>query len=764
MINEIKDNTLIVCPNAYKKNILKYLTDNKKLVNVSFLSIEEYKKNYYFDYDYRAILYLCNTYNLSVNNAKEIIDNLYYVDNLDYGNKKLNDLVKYKKELKSYLIYNPLFKEYLKNKHIVVVGYGKLDSFSKRCFKDDATFIEYPFNDKEYQINTFNNIDKEVEYLYDSIFDLLESGIDINKIHVLNMSSEYISYIKRYNSYFNFKLFYKSEDSIYGSDIAKEFLSKLDNREALYEYLVNSNNKYANKLIDILNKYPDVNLTDVKDLIIEDLKHINLDDNLSNVISCDKMFTPYSNEDYVFMVGFNDAVPTMKKDIAYITNNIRSLVGLDGIEDDNVLIKENTINYLSNINNLFLSYCKASPFNSHEKQVLFNSVSYVSVKNDNKHSHSLNKYKYSLMLDELNKYGTLDNDIDAMYTTYGNNDYVTYDNSFKKYDLKKDNVSLSYTSMDEYNKCAFAYYLDRILKVDENEDSFSSYIGSVAHYVLQKILKDESLDFDDLWDEACQIYKVEFKSNKEEFFALKIKEEIREDVAIIRRQNQNILFVDTEYEKEVNVKLNDNISFKGKIDKILKKDGYACIVDYKTGKSEIKENLFDLGLSLQLPSYLFLLKNCEEYSKSKIVGYYLQHLICTDNEYDGKTSLSEKKENSMKLMGYSSDDRGRLILIDSELEAGKKSSVVKSLEITKKDEFNKKTSKVIDDDGIKDTVKLVESKILEAGNNILNNNFDINPKIRKKENLSCTFCKFSDICFKREKDYVYTDSLDIEEE
>ncbi len=762
MINEIKDNTLIVCPSVYKKSILKYLSDNKLLINVSFLSIEEYKKNYFFDYDYKAILYLCNTYKLSVNNAKEIINNLYYVEDKDYDNKKLNDLVKYKKELNDYLIYNPLFKEYIKSKHIVVMGYGKLDSFSKSLFKEDTTFIEYPFNDKKYQINTFNNIDKEVEYLYDSIFDLLESGVDINNIHVLNISDEYLSYIKRYNSYFNFNLFYKSEDSIYGSDIAKEFLARLDDRKQLYEYLINSNNKYANKLINIINKYVDVNLNHVKELIIEDLKKINLNDNLSNVISCDDMFSPYTENDYVFIVGFNDSIPAMKKDTAYITNNIRALVGLDSIEKDNALCKENTINYLSSIKNITFTYCKASPFKNHEKQVLFNDVEYINVDNDNNHSHLLNKYKYSLMLDDLNKYGSLNDDINDMYTTYLDNDYGKYDNSYKKFNLNKKDITLSYTSMDKYYKCGFAYYLDYVLKLDKNDNTFHTFLGNVAHYVLQNIIKNSSLDYDTLWQEACDKYDVSFKSNKEAFFFSKIKDEIKQDVEIIREQESVGYFEDTECEKEVFVSVKENIHFKGKIDKILKKDDCACIIDYKTGNTKIEESLFELGLSLQLPSYLFLLKNCKEYKKYKIVGYYLQHLICQDNDYDGKTSLREKKQESMKLTGYSSADLGRLVLL-SEIEPGEKSSVVKSLSITAKGELNKRSKQFFDDDMITKTVDLVKEKILEAGDNILNNNFDINPKIKKNKNLSCAYCKFADVCFKKQKDIVYIRSLNDEE-
>ena len=756
MIENIENNTLIICPSNFKSKILKQLSAEKKILNISFLSIEEYKKNYYFDYDYRAIKYLCDKYEYSVDNSKEIIDNLYYVKDVDYHNNKLNALVSYKKELDDFLIYNPLFKEYLKNKKTVVMGYGKLNEFDKTMF-NDASFIEYPYINKKYQIKEFNNIDKEVECVYNAIFDLLKSGVDINRIHILNLNEEYTSYLKRYNSYCPFKIYYKSKDSLYGLDITKDFLSKLDNREELYNYLVNSNNKYANRLINIINKYVEVDLLDVKDLIINDLKNSYIDDEYSNVVSCDNMFTLYDKEDYVFLLGFNDALPSMKKDNDYITNNIRDLVGLPLIEQENVLIKENTINYLSSIDNLYLSYSKMTPFSKHEKQVLFSNVEYITVLNDNKHSDLLNRYKYSLMLDELNKYGSLDKDINAMYSSYSDNDYDTYDNCFKSYDAGIKEVSLSYTSLQSYNECAFSYYLDKVLKVDDNLDNFSTYFGSVTHYVLEKKLNDNSLDFDKLWDEGINKYNVSFDCKKDEFFFNKLKEEIREDIDVIKDQKAYCELNKQECERDIVVKVNDNTSFKGKIDKILKKDDNVCIIDYKTGNNKIEEGLFEYGLSLQLPSYLYLLKNTEEYKNSKVVGYYLQHLLLKneDKKYEDDTTLYDKRKKALKLDGYSSNDRSRIYYIDNAIDTGYKSEVIRSMTITKtKDDFGPH-SKVVSDEEIEDTVNLVKDKVIEASDNILNNRFDINPKIYGNDNISCAYCKMSDICFKRVKDNVY---------
>lgn len=754
-LDKIKDNTLIICPNDYKNKLLKEFNDNKLLLNVSFLSIEEYKKNYFFDYDYKAIKFLVDNHHLSVNNSKEILNNLYYVEDKDYKNKKLDDLVKYKKELSNLLIYNPLFKKYLSNKNIVVVGYGKLDSLTKSMFSNDTTYIEYEYLNKKYNIKKTNDIEKEVEYVYNSIFDLLESGIDINKIYLLNPADEYSAYIKRHNSYYPFKIKYIDVDTLYGLDATSEFLNKLNNKEELYEYLVNSNNEYSNSFINIINKYAECDdLNGIKELIIEDLKNTHLSNDYTNVVNCVNMFTSFNDDDYVFYLGFNDLIPSMKKDTFYITNNIRHLVNMQSVDEENRLIKENTINYLSNINNLYLSYCESSPFTNHDAQTLFNDVSYEEIINDNNHSNALNKYKYSRMLDDLNKYGTKDDDINDMYSTYLDNNYNTYDNNYKKFNVGILDVNLSYSSMNNYYKCAFKYYLENVLKVDKRNKTFFSYAGSVIHYVLEKIVKDNSLDFDALWQEGIEIEDIKFESYKDIFFMNKLKEEIREDVEIIKKQKDISLFDKIECEKVFNVTLNEHTKFNGRIDKILKHKNNICVIDYKTGNNKIEPELYEYGLSLQLPSYLYLIKNSDEYKNCRVVGYYIQHLINTDKNYNSEKTLSEIKADSLKLDGYTNSENESYKLIDSKLDNKEKSSVIKSLALTNDGGFDRRFSKVMDDDGIDSLIKIVEEKILEASKNILDSNFDINPKKYGKDDKACPYCTFKDICYKRINNYI----------
>ena len=61
MLKDIKDNTIIICNNSYKIQILKSI---KKLINIKFMSMDEFIKSYYFDYDEKTILYVIKKYNI----------------------------------------------------------------------------------------------------------------------------------------------------------------------------------------------------------------------------------------------------------------------------------------------------------------------------------------------------------------------------------------------------------------------------------------------------------------------------------------------------------------------------------------------------------------------------------------------------------------------------------------------------------------------------------------------------------------------------
>ena len=70
-ILEIKNNTIIVCSNNEKKNLLKKLNESDKLLPIKFLSKSDFIKALTFSYDEKTLYYVRKKYNVKIEVAKE---------------------------------------------------------------------------------------------------------------------------------------------------------------------------------------------------------------------------------------------------------------------------------------------------------------------------------------------------------------------------------------------------------------------------------------------------------------------------------------------------------------------------------------------------------------------------------------------------------------------------------------------------------------------------------------------------------------------
>ncbi len=100
-------------------------------------------------------------------------------------------------------------------------------------------------------------------------------------------------------------------------------------------------------------------------------------------------------------------------------------------------------------------------------------------------------------------------------------------------------------------------------------------------------------------------------------------------------------------------------------------------------------------------------------------------------------------------MGYSNSDINVLSKFDTTYED---SRIVRSLKTSSKRFYA--YSKVIDNENIDKIVNIIENKIRENAKDIEEAKFDINPKKQKDDLIGCKFCKFNDICFRKEEDIV----------
>ena len=240
-------------------------------------------------------------------------------------------------------------------------------------------------------------------------------------------------------------------------------------------------------------------------------------------------------------------------------------------------------------------------------------------------------------------------------------------------------------------------------------------------------MDDIDFNFSNVFDEYISNER-EF-SKRELFFLSNIKEELEFIITTIRKQYTYSTFDKNMKEKEVYVNKDRNIkvTFMGKIDKVLYKE--------------------EDDITYLVPIYLYLSSKME-LKNVKVVGFYLQKLFNTT--LDNSKDYDSARENNLRLEGYSIDEENILSKFDTTYNDSK---LIKGMKTTSKG-FST-YSKVLSEEEINDMLDNTDKLIDKAIDNILEADFEINPKVINGENVSCSFCEYRDICYLREKDKVY---------
>jgi len=757
MLNNIKNNTIIICNSNYKIQLLKSI---KKLINIKFISMNEFIKSYYFDYDEKTILYVIKKYNVKYEIALEYLNNLIYVEDKRYNIEKLDFLVNLKKELidNNLLIFNNKFKKYISDKEIIIYNYS-LSEFEKYLLRDiNYKVIEKECNNYKPTIYEFDTCAEEIEFVARKISELINNGVDVNNIKLTNVSNDYINLLTKIFNFYNLKINKFNNISIISTIIGKTFYENLSSVEnALDSIEKYSETDIYNKIVNMCNKYvwcDDIN--DLKILLEYDLKHTYIENTkFTNMIEVVDYKNYYFKDEFVFMLGFNQGIiPKIFKDEDYISDNIKPDY-LDNTIEKNKQEKEDVIKSIKNINKLTITYKLKNSFSTFYPSNLIDeldsTVEKVELDYTVSYSELSDKITLTSLLDELIKFGRRDDNLDLLNSNY-DIPYNTYSHIFTGISKTKLNnyiknlksFNLSYSSMDNYNRCSFRFYIDKILCLKDNIDMFSVTLGNIYHEILEKSVKGDI-------NVREEVYKYisgnDIKlTNSNKFFVERTIKNIEYLIGVLKKQENFSNLKNIETEKFVKIPIKDNINFVGFIDKIfyntINDITIAAIIDYKTYVKKPSLKYIDSGIGLQLPTYMYL----SEYSFKNIrfAGFYLQNIIL-DNKSD------EEKEKSLKLIGFTNTDKEVLKEFDNNYMD---SSFIDGIKTRNDGSFSSNSLKhMLNDNEINEIINITKEKIDETINNVLESKFDINPKY-DKVNLGCEFCKYKDLCFMKEYDFV----------
>ena len=728
-----KNYDTIICPDYIKKQILEQISNEKKIINLKFYTLDEFKKNYFGTYKDKAIYYLMKKYNYKYDVALTYLDNYYFNSEL-------------KKELEENKL---IIKEKIKINKIIIIGYNKIDKYLlNEISKYDYEIVEEKERNYKNKVYEFDTMEEEINFVIKKIIDL-QKTINLNNICLVNVGKEYLNDIERLFKFNNIPINLNIKKSIYGTTIVKRFLKNLkENKKIILE-----NDEISKLIVKVINKYT---FRKIDDTIIEcidaELKKTYFKNEILecavNIVSIDEI----EDSKYYFVLGFNEGIlPKPYIDEDYYSDNIKKKIGILTTTEKNILDKKLVINKISRKNVTLSNRLKDGNKDLYPSSIIEElNLEVIKEKFPNYNSDLYNKLVLSKKLDNLIKYNEMDDELNYLYSNYMDINYQSYNNKFTGINKNSFNkfinhkLLLSYSSIENYYKCSFRYYISNILKLDKSNDTFMTYIGNLFHYILS-IYNNENFDFELEFNKF--ISDKEF-DNKEKFFIQKLKKDLIFIINILKQYEKYSEFDKSLYEEKIYVNKDSNIkiTFMGIVDRIMYKEvndkTYVAIIDYKTGTPNINLDYSIYGLNMQLPIYLYLIKN-SKIKNPEIIGFYLNKLIHSKPKYN------EDILKKYKLEGYTIDNENLISIFDKTYMDSK---MIKNMKITSNGFSN--YAKTINKEQIEKLIELVDKKIEEARDNIVNCNFEINPKRIDNTLVGCEYCKYKDICFMKEEDII----------
>lgn len=752
------DNSIYIIPNSLKMKLLDILANSNKIYNITFISLEELEKHYFFDIKEDALLYLLDKTNENIDVLKLMLKSLYKIDiNKDYKETKLNNLKSLYLYLKdnNYLIFDKGYKEYLLTKNIFILGYSMLEPYQKEMLDSiNTNYLDITSNLSIDTVYKYHSMKDEIISTALKIRELNSKGISYNKIYLAGIDNSYNYLLKTIFKMFDIPIYLKSTNKITSLISVKNYLKDKDINHIKDINIKSKIMKIESDLNYAKNsKYYDILLKDrLENTGLDSIELVESVKNLNEAIE-----VPYlvSDDEYLFVLGFNqNHLPKIYKDEDYLSDNLKSKCNLNTSTIKNKLSKDSLVKVLGTIKNLTISYKLTSLTGEYAKSSLLNELNLKEVDSLNysyNYSKEFNNYRVSSILDTYYKYHEEDKDFAFLTTNIDTSKYTSFDHKFKGINRPITPYSLSYSNLDDLAKCPFKYYLKHILKLDSFDENFNTKIGNIFHSVLKDSYND-NFSFDISLNKALKDNPLD---KRETILFKRLETELQKIVNYNKQVEKRSFLTEFYGEKRLEIPLSEHATLKGFIDKILFKPfhdkTYYAVFDYKTGSATLNLDYLEDGLYIQLPLYIYLINKSNLFDNPSFVGFFYQYLLQSYKDND------EQLKN-LKLVGYTTDDKIILSYLDEDYEAD---SFVKGLSVKKDGELSSR-SKILSDSELEDIIHSID-KALEKSLKIIDNNaFDIAPKIINNKNISCEFCPFKEVCFVSASDYIYLEKKEGE--
>ena len=773
-----QEEDIIIVSNKYIKPILIQKFSNQ-MRKITFKSFDEVKDDIYTTIDYQMLFHnMKEDTNLEVLRIK--LANSYFIQQ-DSNEPFLHELYLYHQN--NHLILDENHLSYYKSKKVYFVNYygdddliNQMLPFLKhyeRCFTTNSI-------DKELTIFHFENYDDEILEVVNHIAILLNKKVDPAKIVIHKVNKDYLNKLEEYLMIYKIDYIVEGEGSFFDVDIVKNFFHDLKNYEAmrlnkvLKDYLIDKkDNKIFSKIGKVLEPLIMLDLTInsiTLDLIKDVFIHTIYQEEVTNAIKIENVLNHiYDDDTHIFIMNFSHGeIAHIYKDDTYLNDKIRKNLKLLTSFDRTQIEEKKILDCIHSYESIHLSYstyCSSKiymPSNLIKelaKKRIVNicdaSIHIYHIVNEDMakmrffKAYALYRLYQKKTFDYLYGYTYFCADLTKRYQSDFNAtlDYLALPTLF---------MELSYTKLNDYFSCPFRFYLKYILNIEEKmEDNNSTFVGRMYHFVLEKVVAKRYIDRRTKEEvlENISVYICDFVKNqtyeikdKLKFYLNKFSEELKLIVEIIMDFMDHSSFEVLGLEQKLEKQLDDYTVVVGLIDKILKYQEYYLVIDYKTNPVHPNWYALDVGLDLQLPLYLYLIKANDP--NAKIAGSYLQSVFRTSLlKYEDKP-LSIVMLEQFKYVGYTLQDRDVILAIDTNALNGSGSlpkQIVSNKGFYKN--FLKKSFTQTQFDAI---ILYVEKLIFEANKKIRKGLFPILPLTDEKNESVCRYCRLKDLCYRNE--------------
>lgn len=736
-LQEIFNFDFIVAPKNTHQQILLLKNDfpfsHTKLVDENYVY-----DNLLYTVKDEAIYEILNNCENNIELSFGFLNNLVTINNYDKTMKTLQKEHIFNMLREKQLInYSPVHEVLFKNKRVLIINYSKHNSKLFHVLQQNGAQIEYYRNDQkaDLEVVAYQSVISETFSMFNKIAELITNGVAPSDIFIISPGEDYNYAFLDAGKKFDLPLNFNNTYPLLSYPSVKKFFAVFDTSVDVKETIEQLRDEYGEDkaflaLEKVLVSFPQKDLE--ANVYLEFLKYILKAKNINeftyiktvNVVSD---FSHLNEGKHVFIPDFsNNVYPRVYSDSDFFTDNENLALGNLTTLEKNKGGQEQMISLLSSPNKFYLSYSLLKSGVNNEKSSL---VNLLGIKQCNfliprvVYSRDYLEYLYTLVKDDEKNYNVQDTRISQLEKQFSIDNYLSYDNSFTGVDAFNKNtyLKLSFTNTENYFRCPFVYYLEKVLKIRKTDNEYYMNYGNFVHKIIEESVKDD-FDFDDFF--LTTLDHEDYKFSVKEKTIINNNKRIVKYATIFNKSLIRDFSVDKVLsECNLNVNIDEFTVFEGRLDRIFLINDKLIITDYKTGKTKFAPQYLDYGLSLQLPVYSYLIRNIPELQDKTIIGMYIQ-TISEDKIIIFDDARSEE-DHYIKLLRFkgitsSSDEVFNLICGPDERSPKYIANADK-----KKDGTFGAYSVVGDEEKFQELAIKAEEKIKEAAKRIRDNDFRI---------------------------------------